>query len=105
MLLTQGGVTKAVSTKGTCGKLEVMACLLAAVIHDHGHRGLNNTFLVKSNDEWALRYNDQHVNEHHHVASAFLVLRRPEFNFLARLPTDVYCKLRSLVINLVLGTD
>jgi len=102
MLLTHGGVGKLL--KGD-GKLEIMACLLAAAIHDHGHRGLNNNFLVKSIDDWALKYNDQHVNEHHHVASAFLILHRPEFNFLAQLPADEYRKLRSLVINLVLGTD
>lgn len=105
MLLTQGGVAAAVNAKGSCGKLEVMACLLAAIIHDHNHRGLNNGFLVKSSDEWALQYNDQHVNEHHHVASAFRVLRRPECNFLAHLASDVYCNFRSLVIKLVLGTD
>jgi hypothetical protein len=102
MLLTEGGAGKLL---GSEGKLEVLACLLAAAIHDHGHRGVNNAFLVKTDDEWALRYNDQHVNEHYHASSAFLVLLRPECNFFAHRSTDEYRKLRNLVISLVLGTD
>merc|ERR550514_452545 len=82
-----------------------MACLLAAAIHDHGHQGLSNNFLVKSSDELALRYNDQHVNEHHHISSAFVVLRRPDCNFLVGLTSAEHGLLRSLIINLVLGTD
>jgi len=82
-----------------------MACLLAAAIHDHGHRGFNNGFLVKSHDAWALQYNDQHVNEHYHLCSAFSVLRRPECNFLLQCPAVLFGRVRSLVINLVLGTD
>lgn len=102
MLLTHGGIGKLL---GNDVKLEVMACLLAAAIHDHGHRGLSNPFLVKTNDEWALRYNDQHVNEHHHTSSAFFVLNRPELNFLGHRSADEYRQLRKLVISLVLGTD
>merc|ERR1712125_109673 len=49
--------------------------------------------------------NDQHVNEQHHVAAAFAVLQRAECNFLAKLPANEYRRLRSLVIELVLGTD
>jgi hypothetical protein len=105
MLLSQGGVAETLNTQGHCGKLEVMACLLAAAIHDLGHRGLTNNFLVKSSDEMALRYNDQHVNEHQHICSGFSVLRRPECNFLLSLSAAQYSRLRSLIINLVLGTD
>eukprot|EP00746_Dinoflagellata_sp_MGD_P001501 gnl/MRDRNA2_/MRDRNA2_102830_c0_seq1.p1 gnl/MRDRNA2_/MRDRNA2_102830_c0~~gnl/MRDRNA2_/MRDRNA2_102830_c0_seq1.p1 ORF type:complete len:762 (-),score=138.66 gnl/MRDRNA2_/MRDRNA2_102830_c0_seq1:161-2446(-) len=102
MLLTHGGVGKFL---GSDAKLEVMACLLAAAIHDHGHRGVSNLFLVKTNDDWALRYNDQHVNEHHHASSAFFILNRPEYNFLRHRSADEYRRLRNLIISLVLGTD
>jgi len=79
--------------------------LLAAAVHDYEHHGLTNDFLVKTSDARALLYNDQHVNEQHHVAAAFAVLQRAECNFLAKLPANEYRRLRSLVIELVLGTD
>mmetsp|Transcript_53369 Transcript_53369/g.155549 ORF Transcript_53369/g.155549 Transcript_53369/m.155549 type:complete len:565 (+) Transcript_53369:93-1787(+) len=87
------------------GSLERMACLLAAAIHDYDHVGLSNEFLVKTSHERAVRYNDQHVNEQHHVAAAFAVLLRPECNFLEHLPTSSFRHLRGLAIDLVLSTD
>ena len=37
--------------------------------------GLNNEHLVKTRDELALLYNDSSVNESHHVATAFRMMR------------------------------
>lgn len=110
-LLEHGGVANAVaaafngngSFKG--GHLQKLACLLAAAVHDHEHLGLTNEFLVRTRHDRATLYNDQHVNEHHHVASAFAVLHRPECNFLSELPEEDFRQLRSIVIELVLGTD
>jgi len=87
------------------GSLERMACLLAAAIHDFEHVGLNNDFLVKTCHERAVRYNDQHANEHHHVAAAFAVLMRPECNFLSNLPASSFRRMRGLAIDLVISTD
>lgn len=93
------------NTEARTPQLQRMACLIAAAIHDYEHPGLSNDFLVKTGHQRAIRYNDQHVNEHHHVSAAFDVLLRPENNFLEHLPTDDLCKLRSLVVDLVLSTD
>merc|ERR1712196_223971 len=82
-----------------------MACLLAAAMHDHEHLGLSNDFLVRTRDSRAMLYNDQHVNENHHVASAFAVLQRPECNFLSHISEGDFRQMRSIVIDLVLGTD
>lgn len=90
---------------GTEGLLERAACLLAAAIHDFEHLGVNSDFLVKVGAERALRYNDQHVNEHHHVAAAFAVLRRQECSFHSHLPQEAFRWLRGLLIELVLSTD
>lgn len=87
------------------GKLETLACLLAAAVHDYEHLGLNNDFLVKTGHERAVRHNDQHVNENHHAAAAFALLERPELNFLNALPRKAFQRLRKLVIDLVLATD
>eukprot|EP00969_Alexandrium_andersonii_P092340 4076909-Alexandrium_andersonii.AAC.1 len=77
-----------------------MACLLAAAVHDYEHQGLNNDFMVKSSHERAIRYNDQHVNEQHHVAAAFGLLLRPELNFLGHLPAQDFGRVRGLAIEL-----
>jgi len=82
-----------------------VAGLLAAAVHDFEHEGLSNDFLVKTFSPKALRYNDRNVNENHHVAAAFEVLRRPECNFLEKMPEDEFRKLRSLVVDMVLSTD
>lgn len=106
-LLELGGVLRAVDTNDfeyTCEELR-LACLLAAVIHDYQHKGVNNDFLIKTSDERAIRYNDKHVNEQHHVSAACALLQRPECNFLADSPPDRCRRLRTLVIDLVLCTD
>ncbi|CAE8739809.1 unnamed protein product, partial [Polarella glacialis] len=112
-LLEQGGLSEsaasAVSVEGHSDeskkRLVTMACLIAAAVHDFEHLGLSNDFLMKTCDERALRYNDQHVNENHHAAAAFAVLHRAENNFLAGLPPSDVSFVRRLVIDMVLGTD
>jgi len=104
-LLGLGGVASILEPSGLFGELERMACLLAAAVHDYDHWGVTNTFLVNTGHERAFLYNDQHVNEHHHVAAAFNVLRRSEHNFLANLPRSSFNRLRSIAIDLVLSTD
>ena len=55
--------------------LETMAALVAAAIHDVGHPGRTNQFLVNTNHELALLYNDNSVLENHHLAITFKVMR------------------------------
>jgi cAMP-specific phosphodiesterase 4/high affinity cAMP-specific and IBMX-insensitive 3',5'-cyclic phosphodiesterase 8 len=114
-LLERGGIgtlcssahqDEGMALTGNDRPLILMACLLAAAVHDYEHRGLTNDFLVKTSDERALRYNDQHANENHHVAAAFALLhQRPDCDLLAKLPANEYRRLRSVMIDLVLATD
>lgn len=87
------------------GALESLACLFAAVVHDFEHLGLTNGFLVATQHPRAVRYNDVHVNEHHHLAAAFEVLLQPDCNFLAALPPPAFAAFRKLVVALVQATD
>ncbi|KAG1675131.1 hypothetical protein FOA52_003354 [Chlamydomonas sp. UWO 241] len=49
----------------------LLTSYLAAIAHDHDHRGVNNDFLVRSAHPLALLYNDASPQEHHHVSSVF----------------------------------
>lgn len=62
--------------------LTALAMYVAAAIHDYDHGGLNNDFLVKTDSDLALEYNDISPLENHHAASAFGVLRQPGCNFM-----------------------
>jgi len=111
-LLSQGRVAEAavhalpdIADPERCRNLVILASFFAAIVHDHGHTGFTNDFLVKNFDNRALRHNDSSVNERHHAASAFEVLHQPECNFLEGLPVAEYRQFRSLVIELVLSTD
>lgn len=85
--------------------LDIMAALLASVIHDYQHPGVSNKFLVEKRHKKALRYNDQSVLEMHHLASAFAVLLDQNCDITIFLTEDQFWVLRSSVIKMVLNTD
>mmetsp|Transcript_101883 Transcript_101883/g.287470 ORF Transcript_101883/g.287470 Transcript_101883/m.287470 type:complete len:528 (-) Transcript_101883:95-1678(-) len=55
--------------------LDHFMTLVAAALHDVGHPGKNNMFLINTMDALALRYNDKSVLENMHVALAFETLQ------------------------------
>eukprot|EP00798_Chlamydomonas_sp_ICE-L_P016384 gene16384-22586_t len=85
--------------------LEVMSLILAAVIHDCGHPGVNNAFLVTTNSDSAYCYNDMSVNENMHLSVAFKVLAEPGNDFLCNLSQADFRFVRRMVIDTVLSTD
>ncbi|KAL0246181.1 hypothetical protein GEMRC1_007395 [Eukaryota sp. GEM-RC1] len=63
--------------------VEILALVLATVVHDHGHPGINNNFIRETEHELTLIYNDSSPLENHHVSSVFMILAsNPETNFL-----------------------
>jgi hypothetical protein len=74
-------------------------------VHDYEHDGLTNDYLVASGHDLSILYNDRAPLENHHIAAAFSLLRKPEFNFLAALSRAEQARFRKLVIDLVLATD
>ncbi|KAI9208239.1 Pde4d2 in complex with inhibitor Npv [Polychytrium aggregatum] len=85
--------------------LEILALFVAAAVHDYDHPGVNNNFLISTNDRRALLYNDRSVLENHHCASAFEVLMRKECNFLGKLDRKVFKGVRDHIVAMVLATD
>ncbi|GIM16339.1 hypothetical protein Vretimale_18970 [Volvox reticuliferus] len=90
---------------GYVDPLTLMACYLAAAVHDYEHGGLTNDYLINSSDLLALRYNDRAPLENHHLAAAFTLLKKPEYAFMSHLPKADTDRLRKMVIELVLATD
>eukprot|EP00197_Chlamydomonas_leiostraca_P012061 CAMPEP_0202862862 /NCGR_PEP_ID=MMETSP1391-20130828/3738_1 /ASSEMBLY_ACC=CAM_ASM_000867 /TAXON_ID=1034604 /ORGANISM="Chlamydomonas leiostraca, Strain SAG 11-49" /LENGTH=1034 /DNA_ID=CAMNT_0049542445 /DNA_START=106 /DNA_END=3210 /DNA_ORIENTATION=+ len=100
-IFTRGGLQRALHV----GEPGTLAVYLAACVHDVGHKGLNNDFLVRSGDSLALLYNDASPMENHHLATTFQLLAQEPYNFLARAAPKVKETVRRLVISMVLATD
>ncbi|XP_047479864.1 LOW QUALITY PROTEIN: calcium/calmodulin-dependent 3',5'-cyclic nucleotide phosphodiesterase 1-like [Penaeus chinensis] len=85
--------------------VEILATLMAALIHDYEHTGTTNNFHVMSGSETAILYNDRAVLENHHICAAFRLLRGEDHNVLVNLSREEYREFRTLVIEMVLATD
>ncbi|KAH3767675.1 high affinity cAMP-specific and IBMX-insensitive 3',5'-cyclic phosphodiesterase 8A [Pelomyxa schiedti] len=83
--------------------LDRLALILAGVIHDVDHPGLNNSFQIMSQTELAQIYNDQTPLEHHHAHVGLSLLTAS--GVLESLDSSATKHLRSVIISLVLGTD
>lgn len=84
---------------------ELLAILVACIVHDLGHPGLNNTFLVTTTNKLAILHNDRSVLENHHCVQAFKLLQNSENDFVEFLTQVDRQEIRKLVIELVLATD
>jgi len=85
--------------------LEVFAALFASAIHDVDHPGFTNQYLINSNSELAIMYNDESVLEQHHLAVAFKLLQEHHCDFLANWNRKQRQIFRKTVIEMVLATD
>eukprot|EP00842_Homolaphlyctis_polyrhiza_P007008 jgi/Hompol1/897/HPOL_005453-RA len=84
---------------------ERFAVLVAPIVHDYMHPGVNNAFLIATSNTLALRYNDQSVLEHFHCASLFELLAQPELDILSTFTLDQRKTFREMVTSMVLATD
>lgn len=88
-----------------CTDIEILASIFSGIIHDYGHKGLNNIFTVAIRDPIAVSYNDMAVLENYHLAESFKILFKPENFFLCDMPRSDFAQFRKLVVDLVLATD
>ncbi|XP_062306308.1 cAMP-specific 3',5'-cyclic phosphodiesterase 4D isoform X3 [Osmerus eperlanus] len=85
--------------------LEIMAALFASAIHDVDHPGVSNQFLINTNSELALMYNDTSVLENHHLAVGFKLLQEDNCDIFQNINKKQRQSLRKMVIDMVLATD
>ena len=93
----------------TSSPLDIFSILVAAVIHDVKHPGLNNNFQVNSRSELAVTYNDVSVLENFSIAWLFSKLLGQTRDFtvdiFSGLSREQFTKARSIIIRSVLETD
>eukprot|EP00300_Choanocystis_sp_HF-7_P011722 c17585_g2_i2.p1 GENE.c17585_g2_i2~~c17585_g2_i2.p1 ORF type:complete len:684 (+),score=134.02 c17585_g2_i2:233-2053(+) len=83
----------------------IFCSLIAAIVHDYEHTGVNNDFLIRTSDPRALIYNDRSCQENHHLAAAFACLSLPSNNIFASFEKLQRAKARETIIDIVLATD
>eukprot|EP00002_Diphylleia_rotans_P024446 TRINITY_DN4827_c0_g1_i1.p1 TRINITY_DN4827_c0_g1~~TRINITY_DN4827_c0_g1_i1.p1 ORF type:complete len:586 (+),score=106.82 TRINITY_DN4827_c0_g1_i1:68-1825(+) len=86
-------------------RLDFLALMVSAIVHDIDHRGCNNAFEVNTCSALALKYNDISVLENHHVSFLFTLFRYPEYNIISAMSMDEYREVRRIIIKSILATD
>ncbi|CRH00672.1 cGMP-specific phosphodiesterase, putative [Plasmodium relictum] len=81
-------------------------CLhVSSLCHDVGHPGLNNYFLINSEDNLALTYNDNSVLENYHCSLVFKSLKEESCNIFENYPYNIFITCRKNIIRAILSTD
>lgn len=100
-ILKKGGLReKAELTDEDC-----FATVVAGMIHDYDHPGLNNNFHVKIQSYLATLYNDRAILENHHLAEIFDLCKDPRFDIFHGFSDEQRRDVRETMIEMVTGTD
>jgi 3',5'-cyclic-nucleotide phosphodiesterase len=100
-ILTPGGLRE----RAQLTDEDAFAALIAGMIHDYDHPGLNNNFHTKIQSYLATLYNDKSILENHHCAEVFELMKTDRFNLLHCL-TEIQARdVRETIIEMVLSTD
>lgn len=86
-------------------ELDTLSLLLAALMHDYKHPGVNNSFLINSKNKLAIKYNDHSVLESMHASETFKLISKRECNIFSSLSNQEYRIMRRRVIECILSTD
>ena len=64
----------AINEKIQLNKLSLCALFLSCICHDYKHPGLNNNYLMETNDSIAIKYNDISILENMHISETFKLI-------------------------------
>lgn len=85
-------------------KLEIFACLVACLIHDCDHPGLNNTFQKKYNSKLSTVHAAS-ILENHHLNQGLCVMSQPDCDILCGLTETEVALFHTYVHRMVMATD
>lgn len=85
--------------------VEQFAILVSALCHDLGHIGLNNPYLIETQHELAIQYNDRSPLENLHCCKLFEILTRPTLNVFSSVTQTQFRDVRKMMISIILHTD
>lgn len=84
----------------------ICAVIMSCICHDYKHPGVNNNFLIDTDNIIALNYNDISVLESMHVSEAFKLMHsNSNYNVFEDMDKERYKKMRKYMIMCVLATD
>ncbi|KAM5306178.1 cGMP-specific 3',5'-cyclic phosphodiesterase isoform 2-T2 [Glossophaga mutica] len=95
---------KAGKIQSKLSDLEVLALLIAALSHDLDHRGVNNSYIQRSEHPLAQLYCHSTM-EHHHFDQCLMVLNSPGNQILSGLSIEEYKTTLKMIKQAILATD
>ncbi|XP_013872930.1 cGMP-specific 3',5'-cyclic phosphodiesterase [Austrofundulus limnaeus] len=84
--------------------LEILALMIATLCHDLDHRGVNNSYIQRSDHPLAQLYCHSTM-EHHHFDQCLMILNSPGNQILSGLSLDEYKITLKMIERAILATD
>uniref|UniRef100_A0A8B9HL56 Phosphodiesterase n=1 Tax=Astyanax mexicanus TaxID=7994 RepID=A0A8B9HL56_ASTMX len=84
--------------------LEILALMIATLSHDLDHRGVNNSFIKRSDHPLAQLYCHS-IMEHHHFDQCLMILNSPGSQILSSLSLEEYKTTLKMIEKAILATD
>uniref|UniRef100_A0A3P9KMB4 Phosphodiesterase n=1 Tax=Oryzias latipes TaxID=8090 RepID=A0A3P9KMB4_ORYLA len=84
--------------------LEILALMIATLSHDLDHRGVNNSYIQRSEHPLAQLYCHSTM-EHHHFDQCLMILNTPGNQILSGLSLDEYKATLKMIEKAILATD
>ncbi|XP_061817201.1 cGMP-specific 3',5'-cyclic phosphodiesterase isoform X1 [Nerophis lumbriciformis] len=84
--------------------LEVLALMIATLCHDLDHRGVNNSYIQRSDHPLAHLYCHSTM-EHHHFDQCLMILNSPGNQILSSLSVEEYKSTLKMIEMAILSTD
>uniref|UniRef100_A0A670IUM3 Phosphodiesterase n=1 Tax=Podarcis muralis TaxID=64176 RepID=A0A670IUM3_PODMU len=84
--------------------VEVLSLLIAALSHDLDHRGVNNSYIQRSEHPLAQLYCHS-IMEHHHFDQCLMILNTPGNQILSGLSVEEYKATVKMIKQAILATD
>ncbi|XP_067256403.1 cGMP-specific 3',5'-cyclic phosphodiesterase isoform X1 [Chanodichthys erythropterus] len=97
-------VLKSGRVQNNLSDLEVLALMIATLSHDLDHRGVNNSYIKRSDHPLAQLYCHSTM-EHHHFDQCLMILNSPGNQILSGLSLDEYKATLKMIEKAILATD